>query len=281
MEILEYVKKFLSDRKIELCAAIPLTSARLLRPYKLISRGFSDTEALYAILMAVPYLIPCDKRNISAYAVSQDYHLFFSRLFGELIPLLEESFPGYKYAGFADSSPIAEVEAAALAGLGVIGKNGMLITEKYSSYVFLGEIITDCPTETVTGNIKYCHKCGECENACPKKECGECLSSLAQKKGVLDENERKTIYRYGSAWGCDVCQEVCPYTKKAIKNNTIYTELPFFYESTLPMPDSKAITDMSEDEFKKRAYSWRGRQTILRNLSILEEKKGVSPNCLT
>ena len=67
--------------------------------------------------------------------------MFFSSLFGEILPILRKSFPEYKFEGFTDHSPIDEINAAALAGFGMIGANGLLITEKYSSFVFVGEIV--------------------------------------------------------------------------------------------------------------------------------------------
>lgn len=97
-----------------------------------------------------------------------------------------------------------------------------------------------------------------------------CLSSLTQKKGELTEIEQEMIKKYASAWGCDICQEVCPYTERALKGGSIYTNIEFFKESRTPYLTSEAIENMSDEEFLSRAYSWRGRQTILRNLKILK-----------
>ena len=268
----DFIRKLLMDEGIELCAAISLEKCTLTRKYKLDRCGFSDISGLNAIMIAAPYLVRHEKRNISSYAASRDYHGFFKELFGRIIPLLEEKYPDCKFVGFADDSPIDERSAAAMSGLGIVGDNGMLITEKYSSYVFLGEIITDLPIKSVAQEIKRCEGCGQCKLACPMEEIGQGLSALTQKKGALSPEEQKVILSHGCAWGCDICQEICPHTKKAIADGTAYTDVEYFKNENLPLLTLADIDSMSDCEFSTRAYSWRGRETIRRNLEILESK---------
>ena len=92
------------------------------------------------------------------------------------------------------------------------------------------------------------------------------------KKGELTEKEADAIKKYGSAWGCDICQEVCPYTLHAKRKGTIYTEVEFLKNNLTPILTREKINEMSDEEFNTRAYSWRGRKTISRNLDILENK---------
>ena len=89
---------------------------------------------------------------------------------------------------------------------------------------------------------------------------------------MLTESERENIVKYGSAWGCDICQDVCPHTAQAIKRGSIYTPVKFFDEELTPYLTSQAVSDMSDEDFAKRAYSWRGRKVIMRNLELFEEK---------
>ena len=271
--MLDFIKKTLLKYNIELVGALKLCDCRITRPYKLRNFCESEYKSLSAIVFAVPYLSHYNGKNISAYAVPRDYHLFFKRLFTELTEALIKKFDGAKFECFADNSPIDERHAAALCGLGMLGDNGLLITEKYSSYVFLGEIITDYPIQTEKNEIKYCLKCGKCQLACPMSSIGECLSSLTQKKGELTANEANAIKKYGSAWGCDICQEICPFTLRAKRKGTIYTEVDFFNEELIPILTSDKINEMSEEEFSHRAYSWRGRGAITRNLKIMEDKE--------
>ncbi|MBQ5892842.1 MAG: epoxyqueuosine reductase, partial [Clostridia bacterium] len=235
------------------------------KPYLLERAGITSGSA---VILAVPYFTPAcasPERNLSAYAVGRNYHAFFDALFEELLPLLKERYPEHRFAGFADHSPIAEIEAASRAGLGVIGKNGLLLTERYSSYVFLGELLTDAPLPYTLVEPRFCESCGLCQKICPMEKIGTCLSALTQKKGELDEAEIAALRCYGSCWGCDLCQEVCPHTVRAIQSGSIYTPIPYFHENNIPRLNLAILDAMEEDEFQKRAYSWRKRETIRRN----------------
>lgn len=268
----DVIKKELFKYGINLVGAIPLDNCSITKEYKLQKAGFDLSSPLFAIMMAVPYYTEHSDKNISSYCIPRDYHLFFKELFDAIIPHLREIFPEHRFAGFADDSPINERDAAAMANLGLIGDNGMLITEKYSSYVFLGEIITDLPlTLDIQYKITHCEGCGRCKRACPMNDTGECLSALTQKKGELTDSEKAHIKKYGSAWGCDICQEVCPHTKKAIENKTIYTNIEFFKNHLTPHLTTADIDNMSDEEFAHRAYSWRKRATVKRNLEILDD----------
>ena len=270
--MLEFLKKELMLLGIEDVSAVPLSLCRITRDYKLEKCGFTDFSLLSVIIFAIPYYTEHQNKNVSSYAVARDYHLFCARLFDNILPKLRVNYPNNTFAGFSDNSPIDERHAAALSGLGIIGRNGMLITKRYSSYVFLAEIITDLQLNTGADfKITYCDDCGRCSAACPKSECGECLSALSQKKGELTPEEQRLIRKYGSAWGCDICQEVCPHTEIARRNKTLCTPIPFFKNELIPIVTQDIINNMSDEDFRSRAYSWRRRETILRNLKILEK----------
>ena len=274
-----FLTEILEKYAIDCFGVIPLSECKVTKPYLLEREGIADGSA---VILAVPYFTKAclaPNRNLSAYAVPRNYHAFFEMLYAELLPKLRERFPTYRFAGFSDHSPIAEVEAASRAGLGVIGKNHLLLTQKYSSYVFLGEIITDMPTDRTATEVTYCEGCGACERLCPASECGGCLSALTQKKGVLSEQERVLIKHFGSVWGCDICQEVCPHTKKAIKSESIFTPIPYFNEQTVAHLSLAVLDAFTPEEFAERAFSWRGRETVQRNLKIMEgsETEGDEP----
>ena len=268
-----YIKSELKKLNIELVSCISLDKCDITRPYLLEKKGISNGSV---VIFAVPYFSneSNTKSNISSYAIGQDYHLFFVSLFEKLISSLQEKYPDNKFAGFTDHSPINEIKAAVCAGLGVMGKNNLLITEKYSSFVFIGEIITDATFESHETEFKSCINCGKCVLACPvNMDINKCLSSITQKKGELTEEEISLIKKYDCAWGCDICQRVCPYTQAGIKNESIYTNIDFFKNNRTQYLTSDMIDNMSDEEFKKRAYSWRGKSTIKRNLLILERKE--------
>ncbi len=269
--MLQFLTNFFQKKQIDLFAPIPLSSCEVRKPYLLEREGISSGTV---VMIAAPYFTRAclsPNRNLSAYAVSRDYHGFYRELFAELLPLLRERLPDRKFAGFADHSPIAELQAAARAGLGVIGKNGLLLTERYSSYVFLGELITTAELPAAAGEIRGCVGCGKCRKACPMDEIGTCLSALTQKKGALTQEESAHLLRYGSVWGCDICQDVCPYTEAAIRKETIFSPIPYFSVDPIPRLTLEKLDGMNDEAFSARAYAWRGRETIRRNLLLAEQ----------
>jgi epoxyqueuosine reductase QueG len=137
----------------------------------------------------------------------------------------------------------------------------------------LGEVITDFEIPCRAHEVNFCMDCGACTNACPTAvaEKNLCLSALSQKKGKLSEEEERILLSTNTVWGCDRCQECCPYNHDAMAAGTIYTPIPFFYENTLSSPTAEEIKNMSDEDFAQRAYSWRGREVILRNLQIQEK----------
>lgn len=268
-----FFTEILQKNNIDCFAPIPLAECKVVRPYLLERCGITSGTA---VMLAIPYFSEAcldPERNISAYAVSRDYHLFFKSLFSSLLPQLRERFPVHRFEGFADHSPIAECDAAARAGLGVIGKNHLLITKRYSSYIFLGEIITDAEFPCKTQQISECEGCGACMRACPAERYGGCFSAVTQKKGHLTNVEEEMIREQGIAWGCDICQEVCPHTKRAIASRTILSPIPFFKEQAISHLTEEKIVRMSDEEFLSCAFSWRGREVPLRNLQILKADK--------
>ena len=268
MELLKLAREIFAREKIEYVSVLPLSDCDIIREHLLIRAGV-EKEHGSAIMIAVPYYVKDEgERNIFLYAASKDYHLYFKELFARVLPLFRESFPQNTFEGFSDHSPINEVKAAARSGLGVIGKNHLLITKKYSSFVFLGSIICDIPTESSVEEIRECENCGLCEKSCPVGlDSSRCLSALSQKKGELTQEEQNRLLSCGSVWGCDICQSCCPHSARSAE-----TDIEFFKVGRLSYVTSDIIKKMTDNEFLCRAYSWRGRETILRNLQIFEEK---------
>ena len=260
------IKKMLEEEKIEYFGIVPFDDCKVINQ-PLLDRSFEGKRPKSVIMLLAPYYSgEYKEKNISLYAVPKDYHLYFKMLYSRLEKKLEESFCGYTFKGFSDHSPIGEIWAAARAGLGVIGDKYQLINEKYGSYTFIGEIITDMDfLEYDRHEIKYCSHCGACSAACPVKD--GCLSEMTQRKGKIDEITSELIKKTGIVWGCDICQSSCPMNK-----NAAFTPIKFFLENLTPRISFEEISNMSKADFSERAYSWRGKKTILRNLSIYENK---------
>ncbi len=254
-------------------AAIPYAACRLLRPYLAERLSFLPQTA---VLFLVPYYAgECD--NISCYAAAKDYHLYMKELFSRLSQGLSES--GYSFAGFSDHSPIDERQAAASAGLGMLGENGLFIHPRYGSYVFIGELLTDAPPSLMQAREPIapcvCEGCGACRRACPSgslRESGApCLSAVTQKKGELTEEERALIRRTRQVWGCDVCQAICPHNRRAVASGDGLTPIPFFREDRITNLTREGLLSMTEEQFSERAFSFRGRDVLFRNLALLAE----------
>ena len=239
---------------------------------------FAVPENANVVFMLFPYFCGDSNKKLSAYGAVYDYHGFAKEVFTSLEAYINEKYPNRFVKGYSDHSPYLECEGAALAGLGIIGKNSLLITEKYSSYVFIAELVTTLTADELIlegigegkREIRYCEGCNACVKACPAGCAGSsdresCISSLTQKKGELNEEERLLLKRHPLVWGCDACLLACPHANQVEK-----TPIPFFKTDKLYCLTQEMLEAMDEETFASRAYSWRKRETILRNLSLHE-----------
>lgn len=211
------------------------------------------------IVVLFPYKVERQPpQNISRYAAVPDYHTVCGEMLEKATRQLQTLFPDNRFAWFIDNSPIPEVQAAVLAGLGVKGDNGLLINPTYGSYVFIGEIVTDLILPYTSFN-KKCPGCGRCQKACPKLSDDKqgCLSHITQKKQGLSQQETALIKKHKTIWGCDICSECCP-----LNQNTKLTPIKAFKDGYRPYY-------RPGDDIKGRAYAWRGEKPILRNYKIV------------
>ena len=264
------IEKFFFDNKIEYFSCASYGDLYELSPEIMAREGFTPKST---IVFLVPYYVSKPK-NISVYAVSLDYHIILRTITDGLISLLSEIYPDNHFRGYGDHSPIDEVGAALIGGLGLRGDNGLLINEKYGSYVFIGDVVTDVLPEelgAVKLPIKECLHCKRCLNACPtgilRGESGECLSAITQKKGELSEYEIALMKRCNTVWGCDFCQSACPYNEKAGK-----TPIEFFYEQRIECLTSDILLSLDKKILRERAFGWRGRKVVERNLKALKHQ---------
>ena len=241
-------------------------------------------NAQSVIVAVFPYFyIPSDGESsqsggISRYARTTDYHAVAGDFLRRATALFHEHFSSFHFEPFCDASPIPEVFSACLAGLGVMGQNGLLITPRFGSYVFIGEIVTDCifpPSAAAFDKISCevgCMGCGRCVSSCPGHAidsdgiCIEsCVSHLTQKKGELTTAEREQVKKSGYIFGCDRCQEVCPMNKNA--RETPITAFKTGYLQTLKIKELER--ENFELENANRAFLWRGKAVLKRNIGIV------------
>lgn len=209
------------------------------------------------ISLAVNYFpgeINYRKIKISRYALGRDYHRVMKRMMKELFAFIKTLYPEAEARFFVDSAPVLERELARRAGIGWIGKNAMLITKEFGSWIFLGEIFVSVvlpPDPPI--RINFCGTCDACIRACPTGalkpyflDSKRCLSYIT----VEHKEEIPDIYaeaNKGWIFGCDICQEVCPWNRRARK-----TEIEeFLPRIPLSYLTKKRILSLTRKEFEK------------------------------
>jgi len=262
---MERIKPVLSRLGIPDAGAVSFSGCLPLLNCKAAQRLPVDAKTV--IVCIFPYLTPDDSpRNISRYAAVPDYHNVAGEMLERACSTLREMYP-HEFVWFADNSPIREVDAALRAGLGVWGRNSLLIHPVYGSWVFLGSIVTDMELNTAEQQKAACIGCDACVKACPggcitggHVDSERCVSSITQKKGELTAEEELLVKKGGLLWGCDICQQVCPMNRGAAE-----TPIEEFRQ------DRKAFLTESDltRAVRFRAYGFRGPGPLRRNYRLL------------
>lgn len=232
------------------------------------SAGRLPRDPQSVIACAFPYYGDFPRRNVALYAVWDDYHTTVGGLLGAGCDALAAQLPGGAFVPFVDVSPIREVAAARLAGLGPVGRHRQLILPGHGSFCFLGGIVTDLELEPDAPVETGCPDCGACIRACPTGALSgggfdptRCRSAITQKKGELTPWEQEQIRLGRMAWGCDLCQEACPL------NRGIEPVPPGgICKNPTPLLTQESLGEL----MKVKAYGYRGRGVLLRNLTLLE-----------
>lgn len=164
--------------------------------------------------------------KISKYAYGKDYHFVIKDRLKELIKFIQKELGTVNARCFTDSAPIMDKAWAQRAGLGWLGKNGNLLNKKSGSFFFIGEIILDVEL-SYDGPVKdYCGSCTKCIDACPTDaiikpyvvDGSKCISYLTiELKDELIPNKFENQME-GWVFGCDICQDVCPWNRFSLAN---------------------------------------------------------------
>jgi len=187
------------------------------------ARSVIVTATLYNTDRPYADELPPDIARVSRYAWGDDYHhVIKSRLDALLDWMHATSGAPFEARAYVDTGPVQERVYAQYAGLGWIGKNTCLINREVGSWLFLGEIICTLPLEPDAQGLEQCGSCTRCLEACPTGalvepgvlDSNRCLSYLTiELRSPIPETHRTSIG--GHVYGCDICQEVCPYNQPA------------------------------------------------------------------
>ena len=187
------------------------------------ARSVIVTGTLYNVDRPYSCELPPGIARISRYAWGDDYHDVLKRRLDALLDWMRaESAEPFDARAYVDTGPVQERVYAQYAGLGWIGKNTCLINAEIGSWLFLSEIITTLPLPADTEALEQCGSCTRCLDACPTGalvdsgvlDSTRCLSYLTiEHRGPIPEELRPALGT--QVYGCDICQEVCPYNQPA------------------------------------------------------------------
>jgi epoxyqueuosine reductase len=203
--------------------------------------------------------------KISKYAYGQDYHSVIKDKLKELLFSIQENIGAVDGRAFVDSAPILDKAWAAKSGLGWIGKNSNLLTQQVGSFYFIAELIIDLELEYDHVITDHCGTCTACIDSCPTEaivapyivDGSKCISYFtielkdnipAEMKGKFDD----------WAFGCDICQDVCPWNKFSKPHNE-----PLFN----PNPEILSMTKTDWEEITEETF-----KSVFKNSAVKRTK---------
>jgi epoxyqueuosine reductase len=256
-------------------------------------------SALSIVVVAVHYdriprpALPEGHGRIARYAWGRDYHEVLRTRLSQFVELVSEQCRGGVVSRvFSDSVPLLERALSAKAGISFIGKNTMAIIPGQGSFFFIGEVVWDIAVEgvpTSTGTKRHCGTCSQCLSGCPTNalvsertlDAGRCISYLTiEKRGVLTYQERHWLGEW--LFGCDVCQDVCPFNVVSLKKKreAMLPELSAG-SGVGPSLSLRRVISMRTDEafrdvFKGTAIVRTKREGLVRNATIVAANTHVT-----
>ncbi len=216
---------------------------------------------------------------VSKYAFGIDYHEIIRPKLTEFLHELRARYGAVQGRGFVDSAPVLERAWAAKSGLGWVGKNGNLLTKGSGSFFFIACLITDLDLRPGQPILDYCGTCTKCIEACPTDailpgriiDGSRCLSYLTIEYKPTEFPKAMDLDFAGRIFGCDICQDVCPWNRFSIPHH----EPAFEPKQELLEMDWIDWHNMDEEKFReifrKSAVKRTRYAGIKRNLAYLEQ----------
>ncbi|MBL6645963.1 MAG: tRNA epoxyqueuosine(34) reductase QueG [Flavobacteriales bacterium] len=218
--------------------------------------------------------------RISSYAFGEDYHHVVKWKLKELLKWMRRDWGSIEGRAFVDSAPIMERAWAARSGLGWIGKHGLMLNKEGGSHFFLGELLVDLNLPTDGAVTDHCGTCTRCIDACPTGaiirpqvlDGSKCISYFTiELRDALPEPMAGRFENW--MFGCDICQEVCPWNRHATSHN----EPAFAPKPELLRMTRKDWVDLQEETFdtlfKKSPVQRTGYAGLKRNIAFLDAQR--------
>lgn len=206
-----------------------------------------------------------DSYKISKYAYGQDYHFVIKEKLKEFLFSIQENIGEVSGRAFVDSAPVLDKAWAAKSGLGWIGKNSNLLSKQVGSFFFIAELIVDLDLEYDTAVTDHCGSCTKCIDACPTSaiiapyvvDGSKCISyfTIELKDNIPQEMKGKFD---DWAFGCDVCQDVCPWNRFSKPHNE-----PLFN----PNPELLSLTKKDWEEITEETF-----RAVFKNSAVKRAK---------
>jgi epoxyqueuosine reductase len=248
---------------------------------KRINPAFLVPNAKTIIVVLLNYYPP-EKQDenipkVAKCAYGRDYHKVVKKKLKKVFSILKEKYPGLEGRFFSDSAPVMERIWAVRSGLGWIGKNNLLINKKLGSFFYIGELIINQEVDEYDKPMEasHCGNCTRCIDACPTKALSpynlnatRCISYDTIE--LKDEAKSELTHTYGWIFGCDICQDVCPWNSKLIPTS----EEDLFIKPFLKKATASDWEELTEEEFEKIFFNSQLKRAGLKKIKLNLKKAG-------
>ncbi|OKH27399.1 tRNA epoxyqueuosine(34) reductase QueG [Chroogloeocystis siderophila] len=215
------------------------------------------------ICVAINYYTPHQRpqeakyAKISRYGWGRDYHKVLHKKLKLFSTWLEAQAEGIKARYYADTGPVQDKVWAQQAGIGWIAKNGNVITRKYGSWVFLGEVLTNLSLIPDQPHTEHCGTCTRCLDACPTDaiaqpfivDANRCIAYHTIENRSEELPDAVAAQLHGWVAGCDICQDVCPWNQRFAKETDVVEFQPYPWNIS---PTLAELAEISDAEWDKR-----------------------------
>lgn len=219
-----------------------------------------------------------DNFKISKYAYGQDYHEIIKEILNEMVAELKEEIGDFHCRVFVDSAPVLERSWAKKSGIGWVGKNANLITKQSGSFYFLAEIISDLELQEDSPTTDHCGTCTKCIEACPTDaivsekiiDGSKCISyATIELKNEIPESFKNKMEDW--MFGCDICQDVCPWNRFSAPHRQEKFKPNHFLENARKNDWEELSQELFSEIFRKSPVKRTKFAGLKRNIDFLGE----------